>query len=62
MLVPILGRLRFATGNGSTDLTPARFVSIPRGSRYEILADDDAVFMLVVAEPPTIAARGDGAG
>jgi homogentisate 1,2-dioxygenase len=55
VLTPIVGRIRLATGNGSTDLTPARFMSLPRGSSYEILADDEAAFMLVVAKHRTAA-------
>jgi quercetin dioxygenase-like cupin family protein len=50
VIVPISGRVRFATGNGIVDLTPGRFMFVDPDRRHEIVADEDAAVMLVVAK------------
>jgi quercetin dioxygenase-like cupin family protein len=49
VIVPIFGRVRYATGNGVVDLLPGRPLWSGRGRRHEIIADEDAALMFVEA-------------
>jgi quercetin dioxygenase-like cupin family protein len=49
VVIPIFGRVRFATGNGIVDLMPGRSLFSGRDQPHEIIADEDAALMLVCA-------------